>query len=97
MLAGTAQSFMHCAGVRTPAKQLVSPKSVYPVWHVGLHVAPDARVDVHVPADALCAGKTEEASHAFGSHMGAVRLPMLQLKTPFSVCLLYTSPSPRDS
>jgi hypothetical protein len=49
----------HVAAVSTPpAEQLVAPDTPYPALHAGWHVAPSARVLVHVPRPPLVGAVT---------------------------------------
>ena len=71
----------HVAAIKLPVLlQLDAPDTLYPLLHVGWHVEPDAREEVQSPTTPLLGAV--DASHAFASHVAAIKLPTLQLDAP---------------
>ena len=61
----------------------VEPDTVYPVVHVGWHVAPLASAFVHVPTPPFVGAA--DASHGLGPHVAAVSVPALHELVPDTV------------
>jgi len=77
------ESGRHWAAVRSPAKQLEGPDTVWPLLHSGWHEEPLNRVEVQLPSRPLDGAL--DASHGSGRHSAAVRLPSKQLDAPDAV------------
>ena len=83
----------HVAAVSTPpAEQLVAPDTPYPASHVGWHVAPSARVLVHVPRPPLAGAITLHGTY-IGVAVGMTAVPEIFSKATISVeVCVYAAP-----
>ena len=71
------------AAVSVPLLHDEVPDTVYPVAHVGWHVAPHASAFVHVPTPPFVGAA--DASHGLGPHVAAVSDPRVHELVPDTV------------